>query len=238
MNRLLIPAFGLLLTGSQPTCAQTGPGKLALPHAHTTDSVSYQDMTMSLPASREYAGLRVKAGGKRVEYDLTVAEATVNITGKRTTAMTINGLTPGPTLAFAEGDTAVIRVHNNLKTETLIHWHGILVPNRQDGVAYLNTPPIGPGQSLTFAFPVVQSGTYWYHSHTPFHEHRGEYGPIVIQPKQPTVKTDHELVVILADWTDEKPASVMKNLKRRTEWYAIKKGNAQPLNQIIKHRAH
>ncbi len=237
MNRLLISAFGLLLIGSQPTCAQNGPGKPALPHAHSNDSVSYRGMTMSLPASRDYAGQRVKPTGKRVDYDLTVAETTVNMTGKPTKAMTLNGLTPGPTLAFTEGDTAVIRVHNNLKTETSIHWHGILAPSRQDGVPYLNTPPIGPGQSLTFTFPIVQSGTYWYHSHTPFQEHRGEYGPIVIQPQQPTVKTDHELVMMLADWTDEKPASVMKNLKRRTEWYAIKKGNAQPLNQIIKHRA-
>lgn len=237
MNRLLISSFGLLLAGSQTLLAQTGPGKPRLPHAHPADTVSYRGMTMSLPASREYAGQRVKPTGKRVDYDLTVAETTVNITGKPTRAMTINGLTPGPTLAFTEGDTAVIRVHNNLKTETSIHWHGLLVPSRQDGVAYLNTPPIGPGQSLTFTFPIVQSGTYWYHSHTPFQEHRGEYGPIVIQPQQPAVKTDHELVMMLADWTDEKPAYVMKNLKRRTEWYAIKKGNAQPLNQIIKHRA-
>lgn len=227
----------LLLAGNQSLHAQTGPGNVALPHSRVADTVSYRGMTMSLPASRDYAGLRVKPTGKRVEYDLTVAETTVNITGKPTKAMTLNGLTPGPTLAFTEGDTAVIRVHNTLKTETSIHWHGILVPNRQDGVAYLNTPPIGPGQSLTFTFPIVQSGTYWYHSHTPFQENKGEYGPIVIQPQRPTVKTDHELVLMLADWTDEKAAYVMKNLKRRTEWYAIKKGNDQPLNQIIKHRA-
>jgi len=238
MKRFSSPALLLFfLAGSQALLAQTGPGKPPLPHAHPADTVSYRGMTMSLPASRDYAGLRVKPTGKRVEYDLTVAETTVNITGKPTKAMTLNGLMPGPTLAFTEGDTAVIRVHNKLKTETSIHWHGLLVPNRQDGVEYLNTLPIGPGQSLTFTFPLVQSGTFWYHSHTPFQENKGEYGSIVIQPQQPTVKTDHELVMILADWTDEKSAYVMKNLKRRTEWYAIKKGNDQPLNQIIKHRA-
>ncbi len=226
MKRFLSPTFLLLfLAGSQSLPAQIA------------DSVSYRGMTMSLPASREYATQRVKLTGKRVEYDLTVAETTVNITGKRTKALTINGLMPGPTLAFTEGDVAVIRVHNTLKTETSMHWHGILDPSRQDGVAYLNTPPIGPGQSRTFEFPIVQSGTYWYHSHTPFQEHRGESGPIVIQPQQPTVKTDHELVLVLADWTDEKQAYVMKNLKRGTDWYLIKNGNAQPLTQIIKHRA-
>jgi len=233
--------FLLLLARSYSLCAQTGPGKPALPAipkpVKADSAVSYQGMTMALPASRDYATLHVKPTGKRVEYELTVAETTVNITGKPTTAMTINGLMPGPTLAFTEGDYAVIRVHNTLKTETSIHWHGILAPSRQDGVPYLNTPPIGPGQSRTFEFPLVQSGTFWYHSHTPFQEHRGEYGAIVIQPQQPAVKTDHELVLMLADWTNERPAYVMKNLKRRTEWYAIKKGNAQPLNQIIKHNA-
>ncbi|MCY7360377.1 MAG: multicopper oxidase domain-containing protein [Rudanella sp.] len=227
----------LLLAGSHSLRAQTTPGNPVLKKSVNVETVSYQGMTMALPASRDYAALRIKPTGKRVEYDLTVAETMVNITGKPTQGMTLNGTTPGPTLAFTEGDTAVIRVHNTLKTETSIHWHGILVPNRQDGVAYLNTPPIGPGQSLTFEFPIVQSGTYWYHSHTPFQEQRGVYGPIVIQPQRPTVKTDHELVLMLADWTDEKPAYVVKNLKRRTEWYAIKKGNVQPLSQIIRHRA-
>ncbi len=238
MKRFLSPTFLLFfLAGNQSLPAQIAPGNIALPQARIADTVSYRGMTMSLPASRDYAGQRVKPTGRRVEYDLTVAETVVNITGKPTKALTINGLTPGPTLAFTEGDYAVIRVHNTLKTETSIHWHGLLVPSRYDGVAYLNTPPIGPGQSLTFEFPIVQSGTYWYHSHTPFQEHRGEYGPIVIQPQHPSVKTDHELVLVLSDWTDEKPAYVMKNLKRRTEWYSIKKGNAQPLNQIINHRA-
>ena len=111
---------------------KTGPSKPALPAiskpVNADSAVSYQGMTMALPASRDYAALHVKPTGKRVEYDLTVAETTVNITGKKTTAMTINGLIPGPTLAFTEGDVAVIRVHNTLKTETSIHWHGLLVP--------------------------------------------------------------------------------------------------------------
>jgi CopA family copper-resistance protein len=238
VKHLLSPVLGLfLLAAGLPLLAQTTPQKPMLTPAPPADTVSFRGMTMSLPASREYATQRVKLTGKRVEYDLTVAETTVNITGKPTKAITLNGLMPGPTLAFTEGDVAVIRVHNTLKTETSLHWHGILAPSRYDGVAYLNTPPIGPGQSSTFEFPIVQSGTYWYHSHTPFQEHRGESGPIVIQPQQPTVKTDHELVMLLADWTDEKQAYVMKNLKRGTDWYLIKNGNAQPLTQIIKHRA-
>ncbi|WP_225309716.1 multicopper oxidase domain-containing protein [Larkinella humicola] len=178
----------------------------------------------------------MKPTRKRVEYDLTIDEQTVNITGKPKQAMTINGGIPGPTMQFTEGDVAVIRVHNKLKTETSLHWHGILLPNKQDGVSYLNTPPIQAGDTYTFEYPLVQSGTYWFHSHTRYQEQVGVYGSIVIQPQQPAYKVDHDLVLLLSDWTDENPAYILKNLKRRNEWYSIKKNNVQSLNRIIKHK--
>lgn len=81
---------------------------------------------------------------KTVEYDLYVRNAPVNFTGATRQAMTINGNIPGPTLHFTEGDTAVIRVHNLMDTETSFHWHGLLVPNDQDGVPYLTSAPVKP----------------------------------------------------------------------------------------------
>ncbi|GAA4465172.1 hypothetical protein GCM10023189_45420 [Nibrella saemangeumensis] len=172
-----------------------------------------------------------------MEYDLVIDEKQVNITGKPTKGMVINGTIPGPTLTFTEGDIAVIRVHNKMNVETSLHWHGILLPNQMDGVSYLNTPPIEAGKSLTFEFPLVQSGTYWFHSHTRYQEQIGVYGSLVIKPQQSTVKVDHELVLVLSDWTDENPSYILKNLKRRRDWYAIKKGNMQSLNRIIAHKA-
>ena len=103
---------------------------------------------------------------KEVVYQLTLADQHVNITGKAVHAMTINGGIPGPTLRFTEGDTAVIHVRNEMHMETSIHWHGVLVPNAMDGVPFVTYPPIKAGTTFTYRFPIRQSGTYWYHSHT------------------------------------------------------------------------
>ncbi|MTI31770.1 multicopper oxidase domain-containing protein [Xanthovirga aplysinae] len=184
---------------------------------------------------------------KTVEYQLSINDTTVNFTGKNRKAIVVNGSIPGPTLYFTEGDTAIIKVSNKMKVETSTHWHGLLLPNSEDGVPYLTTPPILPGTTHTFKFPLKQSGTYWYHSHTNLQEQSGVYGSIVIYPKeekQPkelsnrTSKTrDKELVLLLSDWTDEKPEQVMKNLKRGSEWYSIKKKRTQSAYDYLKNNA-
>ncbi|HSH13155.1 MAG TPA: multicopper oxidase domain-containing protein, partial [Desulfurivibrionaceae bacterium] len=114
------------------------------------------------------------------EYDLAIEQRQISITGKPTDAMTINGTIPGPTLRFRQGDLARIRVRNGMKAETSIHWHGILVPPGMDGVPLISFPPIAPGQTFTYEFPIRQHGTYWYHSHTALQEQRGVYGAMVI----------------------------------------------------------
>ena len=167
------------------------------------------------------------------EHTITLREATVNKAGKDVMGMTVNGTIPGPTLAFTEGEYAVIYVKNEMSVETSVHWHGLLLPNFYDGVPYLNTPPIEPGHTQKYEFPIKQSGTYWYHSHTMLQEQSGVYGSIVIQPKEKVLEYDKELVFMLSDWTNEKPMNVLKNLKRGNEWYGIKKGTATPLNKVI-----
>ena len=167
------------------------------------------------------------------EYTLVLEAKTVNITGKPVAGMTINGGIPGPVLRFKEGEFARITVVNKMDMETSVHWHGILLPNFYDGVPYLTTPPIEPGESLVYEFALKQSGTYWYHSHTMLQEQSGVYGSIIIEPKEPALEYDSDLVLLLSDWTDEKPGSVLRNLKRRNEWYGIKKGTATPLNRVI-----
>jgi CopA family copper-resistance protein len=164
-----------------------------------------------------------------IEYDLTIAQQEVNITEKPTRGMTINGGIPGPTLRFKEGDTVRIRVHNKMSVETSIHWHGVLVPPDMDGVPYISFPPIEPGTTFTYEFPVRQSGTYWYHSHTGMQEQSGVYGAIVIEPRRNGPKPDHDYVVMLSDWTDEDPHEVSRTLKRGSEWYALEKGSAQSI---------
>lgn len=167
------------------------------------------------------------------EHRLTIREAVVSKTGKEVKAMTVNGTIPGPTLEFTEGEYAVIYVTNEMSVETSIHWHGLLLPNFMDGVPYLTTPPIKPGTTFKYEFPLRQSGTYWYHSHTMLQEQSGVFGSLVIHPKEKTLAYDTDLVVMLSDWTNEQPKDVMRNLKRGNEWYQMKKGTSTPLNEVI-----
>lgn len=171
--------------------------------------------------------------GKTVVYDLHVKDTLVNFTGKNRKGLAINGSIPAPTLYFQVGDTAVIRVHNHLqKQQTSTHWHGLLLPNEQDGVPYLTTAPIEPNTTHTFRFPITHAGTYWYHSHTMFQEQLGLYGSIVIDPQEQ--KDDiKEQVLILSDWTDENPKEVMRSLKVENDWYAIKKNAVQSWGEAI-----
>lgn len=178
---------------------------------------------------------KIVATGKRIEYDLYIDHLMVNYTGKSRMGMAVNGGIPAPVLHFTEGDTAIIRVHNKLKNEeTSIHWHGLLLPNEEDGVPYLTTAPIKPGQTHTFKFPLIQSGTYWYHSHTMLQEQSGIYGSLVIHPRGwIESKAMKEQVIMLSDWTDENPLEVMRNLKRGIDYYAIKKNSVQSYAEAI-----
>lgn len=172
--------------------------------------------------------------GPVVEYNLYVNDTTVNFTGKRRKALAINGRIPAPTLRFTEGDSAVIHVHNLLKEEVSIHWHGVLLPNEEDGVPYLNTRPIHAGDTYTFRFRIIQNGTLWYHSHTGMQEQKGLYGPLVFYPavREPESGKMEEVLQI-TDWRDEKGGSILRSLRRRSEWYAIKKGAVQSWGEAL-----
>lgn len=165
------------------------------------------------------------------EYDLYVTDTVVNYTGKKVKAIAINGSIPAPTLHFTEGDTAVIRVHNKMHHETSIHWHGLLLPNEQDGVPYLTTAPIKGMSTHTYKFPIKQSGTYWYHSHTMLQEQIGMYGAFIIHKKQEPELPEYTM--LLSDWTDANPHEIERSLHKANDWYAIKKGATQNYAEAI-----
>ena len=158
------------------------------------------------------------------DFDLLIGETPVNITGNPRTAMTINGGIPGPLLRWREGDTVTLRVKNKLNTNTSIHWHGILLPANMDGVPGLSFHGIEPDGMYVYQFKVRQNGTYWYHSHSGFQEQSGVYGPLVIDAKEPEpFQYDRDYVVMLTDWTDEDPVSLMKTLKKQSDYYNYNK---------------
>ena len=155
-----------------------------------------------------------------VEYDLTIDRTRLAFGGRTGTAVTMNGSVPGPLLRFTEGDEAVIRVHNKLDEMTSVHWHGLILPNDQDGVPHVNFPGIAARSTFEYRYPIRQFGTYWCHSHSAFQEQQGHYAALVIDPAGPEPHAyDREYVVVLSDWTFEDPHDVLANLKKRANYY-------------------
>ena len=157
-------------------------------------------------------------------YRLVVDETTVNYTGRERPAMSINGSIPAPALRWKEGEEVTIEVTNKLDEDTSIHWHGIILPNDQDGVPGMTFAGIKPGETFTYRFKVQQSGTYWYHSHSGMQEAIGMYGPIIIEPAKPEYYAyDREYTVMFSDWHDQSPHRILANLKKYPGYYNYNK---------------
>ncbi|MNK64578.1 Copper resistance protein A precursor [compost metagenome] len=177
---------------------------------------------------------------KVVTYHLNVKDTLVNYAGKEKRAIAVNGQIPMPTLTFTEGDTAEIVVHNQLKENTSLHWHGVFLPNKEDGVPYLTQQPIKPNTIHTYRFPIIQNGTHWYHSHSGLQEQIGMYGNFVMK-KRNADKTFRKgiddlptLPVVLSEWTNLNPDNVHRMLHNANDWAAIKKGATQSYSEAVK----
>ncbi|WP_160139934.1 multicopper oxidase domain-containing protein [Chryseobacterium sp. c4a] len=180
---------------------------------------------------------KITFGGKTVRYDLYVKDTIVNFTGKNRRAIAINGKLQAPTLYFTEGDTAEIYLHNMLKENTGLHWHGVILPNEHDGVPYLTTKPVTPGETHLYKFKISQNGTYWYHSHEALQEQIGMNGILVFKKREGEPKTEYnaEIPVLLGDWSDDDPMQIARRLHMaNTDWYAVKKNAVQSYWEAIK----
>jgi FtsP/CotA-like multicopper oxidase with cupredoxin domain len=177
---------------------------------------------------------------KVVRYDLYVKDTLVNFTGKTKRAIAVNGQIPMPTLTFTEGDTAEIYVHNKMDEETSLHWHGLILPNKEDGVPNLTQMPIKPHSTHLYKFPIIQNGTHWYHSHTMLQEQIGMYGNFVMLKKQndPTFRIGIDdlltVPIILSEWTDLKPENIHRMLHNANDYAALKKNAVQSYSEAIK----
>ncbi|HEY1146555.1 MAG TPA: copper resistance system multicopper oxidase, partial [Allosphingosinicella sp.] len=146
---------------------------------------------------------------------LTIGNVAVRVDGKLSRAVGINGTVPGPLVRLKQGEKVRLRVANSLEVDSSIHWHGLLVPFAMDGVPGVSFPGIRPHQTFDYEFPVTQSGTYWYHSHSGYQEQDGLYGPIVIDPADADPVTyDREHVIVLADHSPIGGAAIYKKLKQ------------------------
>jgi CopA family copper-resistance protein len=152
--------------------------------------------------------------------DLTIGHTPFTVNGRTATATTINGMLPAPVLRLREGQNVRLAVTNQLEEDTSIHWHGILLPFQMDGVPGVSFPGIRPRETFVYEFPVIQSGTFWYHSHSGLQEALGHYGPIVIDPAgADPVAYDREHVLVLSDWSFMHPHEILDKLKKNPGYF-------------------
>lgn len=171
--------------------------------------------------------ISLETHAKVVHYELSATKESINISGKKKVdfAIMLNNGIPAPLLEFTEGDEAVITLNNRIADdEVSVHWHGLLLDSFYDGVPYVSTPPIRPGESFTYRFKLRQSGTYWYHSHTGVQEQKGIYGGIIIHPKEKKLDYDKDYVLVVSDWSDEDANQILANLRKDGDYYLFKKG--------------
>jgi FtsP/CotA-like multicopper oxidase with cupredoxin domain len=246
--------------GNCPKCGMTLVRK-TISTSSTPDTLIDNDANEEEMDIEERPGSKVNLSpGKTVVYHLYVRDTIVNFTGKKRHAIAINGSIPAPTLTFTEGDTAEIWLHNELKEETSLHWHGIVLPNRFDGVPLLTTKRIAPGDTYLYKYRIVQNGTYWYHSHSALQEQSGMYGALILKkrddgdteamttpkPLEHSGHAHHNMAmpasdstgkhfdVVLSEWTDSKPMQIQRRLRTANDWFSIKKGSTQSYSEAIK----
>jgi len=176
------------------------------------------------------------------DITLRIARQTMRIDGKLSRAIGINGTVPAPLVRLKEGQTAKLTVVNDLDEDSSIHWHGLILPFQMDGVPGVSFPGIKPRSKFVYEFPVVQSGTYWYHSHSGLQEQLGHYGPIVIDPAgADPIGYDREHVVVLSDHSQLSPEEIFRKLKvnpghfnmQRQTLSGLLAGKDQPLKERI-----
>ena len=212
--------------------------------AKATEEVHQNDNSVATeftkPATKPTKIMVKSVPSRTVRYDLYVRDTIVNFSGKEKRAIAVNGQIPMPTLTFNEGDIAEIYVHNELKESTSLHWHGLFLPNKEDGVPNLTQMPIEPNTTHKYTFPIIQNGTHWYHSHSGLQEQIGMYGSFIMNKRaeDSTFRTGIDdlptVPLILSEWTDVNPNNVHRMLHNATDWFAIQKGTTQSYAEAIK----
>jgi CopA family copper-resistance protein len=167
---------------------------------------------------RMKGGTPIRVGFDEVSgpvIDLSVGHGPRMVQGRQGHGIAVNGSVPGPLIRLREGQNVRLNVTNTLGEDTSIHWHGLLLPFHMDGVPGISFPGIRPGQTFTYEFPIRQSGTYWYHSHSGLQEQQGHYGPLIIDPagEEPHA-CDRAFILLLSEFTPLDPHFIMDRLRK------------------------
>lgn len=145
------------------------------------------------------------AAQKAKEFVLVAQETTWELLpGVKVTAMTYNGTIPGPVIRVKAGDLVRVKIHNELKEPTAIHWHGLEVPYSMDGVPGITQAPIMPGKEFTYEFMAKPAGVRFYHAHMneAVQMTNAMHGAFIIEPAwDDKNKPDRHYVLFLTEWT-------------------------------------
>ncbi len=226
------PKCGMKLVREKPEEDMSGMNMPSRPSGGGDNSATMDNIKLAKANLGAIKTINAAQPPRTVVYHLYIRDTMVTFGKKSKRAIAVNGQIPMPTLTFTEGDTAEIWVHNELNEETSLHWHGLFLPNKMDGVPFLTQMPIKPGATYLYKFPIIQHGTHWYHSHTGLQEQIGMYGAFIMNKRKewdiPTIP------VVISEWTDMKPEEVHRSLKAATDWFAIQKGSTQSYAEAIK----
>lgn len=118
-------------------------------------------------------------------------------------------------LSLRKGEQFNVIVENKLDVPTGIHWHGLILPNDQDGVPYVTQPPIPPGGRYPYNFPLVQAGTFWMHAHYGLQEQQLLAAPLILHHPTENADDRQEVVMFLSDFTFQNPLEIFKELKNK-----------------------
>ena len=201
------PTGGTL--GPHDTGAHTANGAMASAAMSNADKMDamHEAGVKAFPAKTEGLGnqiLRPRLDRDVKVFDLVCREVQWETEpGKRVRAWAYNGVVPGPQIRVREGDRIRINVKNELAESTAVHFHGLEIPNDQDGVPFLTQPPIKPGASYTYEFTVPNAGSHMYHSHHNAAKQvgLGLLGAFIVEPRRKATyeNVDLDYVMILND---------------------------------------
>ncbi|MGI8509913.1 MAG: multicopper oxidase family protein [Gemmatimonadaceae bacterium] len=167
----------------------------------------HESVMKAFPAKTKGKGnqlLHPRMEGNVKVFDLTALKAQWETEpGKTIEAWTYNGMVPGPQIRVREGDRVRVNIKNDLPESTTIHFHGLELPNSQDGVSFMTQPPIKPGDSYTYEFTAPNPGSHMYHSHhnSTKQVSLGLLGAFIIEPRDRSTEphADVDYVLILND---------------------------------------
>ncbi|MEW9699391.1 multicopper oxidase family protein [Paenibacillus sp. SI8] len=200
MNKSYLPAELNMASGVTDYGNQTASAAMRANHRHGDTVTNTTYSSAKLVSVTELTGPQTETPDR--QYTLTAQKQTAKLSsGKEVEAWTYNGQIPGPELRVKKGELVeVTLVNQDIEQGVTLHWHGLDVPNAEDGVTGATQNAVMPGETHTYRFRAEQVGTFWYHSHQDSQEavSMGLFGSLIVEPQQPAIQTQEKDITVLA----------------------------------------